>query len=230
MTFPRTWHSPCTWPPDSSLLEPVVYVVDDDPLFRVSLLKLLESVHVAARPFASAQEFLSRFDPEQPACLLLDVRMPGMGGLELQERLLADGCSIPIIFISCYADWPMAVRAMRKGAFDFLEKPFNEQQLLDTAQEALRLAMRQRQRQLLSREASARLSRISGREREILHELATGKRSKEIADRLGLSSKTVETHRANIMAKTGVRSVAELVQLMWLSACTASQSCCVSNP
>lgn len=202
---------PITPPPS----KPTAYVVDDDHAICHSLQLLLESVCMPVKACASAQAFLDEFDPDQPGCVLLDVRMPGMSGLELQEKLIADGHSIPIIFISCYVDWPMAVRAMRNGAFDFLEKPFNEQNLLDRTQEAIRISVQMREQRIKRDEAAAKLAMISGRERQVLDYLATGLRSRQIALQMGISTKTVETHRAKVMAKMGITSAVEMANILW---------------
>ncbi len=199
------------------IAEPVVYVVDGESAVRTSLSLLLASVGLTVKAFASAQEFLDHFHPDQPGCLLLEVRMPGMGGLEIQERLVREGAIIPILFISCHTDWSTVVRAMKHGAIDFLEKPFNHQQLVDLVQKAIRLDAHRRTGNRLQSEAMARLATLSEREREIADLLAAGLRSKEIATRLTLSIKTIETHRAHIMAKINIQSVAELVNLLWLS-------------
>jgi len=193
--------------------EATVFVVDDDAAMRESLRFLVESVGLDVETFERAEDFLARYDPELPGCLILDVRMPEVSGLELQERLAEYGSGLPIIMVTGYGDVPMAVRAMRNGAVDFIEKPFSDQHLIDRVQEAIaRDRLRRTERK--GRESVARrVSTLSAREREVLDLVVTGKANKVIANELGLSPKTVEVHRARLMKKLNVSSVAELVQL-----------------
>jgi FixJ family two-component response regulator len=190
-----------------------IFVVDDDQAARESLCWLIESVGLRVRCFASAREFLEGHDRSAQGCLLVDVRMPGMSGLELQERLLAEGSQLPVIVLTGHGDVPMAVRAMKAGAVDFVQKPFNDQALLDGIRRALEAGAAARQAAQRRQEASQRLASLSAREAEVLRELLAGKPNKVIAASLGIAEKTVEIHRANLMRKTGVRSVAELVRL-----------------
>lgn len=193
--------------------EATVFVVDDDAAMRESLRFLVESVGLDVETFERAEDFLERYDPELPGCLILDVRMPEVSGLELQERLAEYGSGLPIIMVTGYGDVPMAVRAMRNGAVDFIEKPFSDQHLIDRVQEAIaRDRLRRTERK--GRESVARrVSTLSAREREVLDLVVTGKANKVIAHELGLSPKTVEVHRARLMKKLNVSSVAELVRL-----------------
>ena len=193
--------------------EATVFVVDDDAAMRESLRFLVESVGLDVETFERAEDFLARYDPELPGCLILDVRMPEVSGLELQERLAEYGSGLPIIMVTGYGDVPMAVRAMRNGAADFIEKPFSDQHLIDRVQEAIaRDRLRRTERK--GRESVARrVSTLSAREREVLDLVVTGKANKVIAHELGLSPKTIEVHRARLMKKLNVSSVAELVQL-----------------
>lgn len=190
-----------------------VFVVDDDDAMRESLEFLLESVDIEARSFSSALAFLDFYRPGMGGCLLLDVRIPGMGGLELQEKLRGRGCRIPVIIMTAYADVPMAVRAMRAGALDFIEKPFNDQQLLDRVHQALEHEERIRREQQEKAPLQSRFEQLTPREREILELVVEGHLNKQIASRLGLSIKTVEQHRARVMEKTGAGSLAELVRM-----------------
>jgi RNA polymerase sigma factor (sigma-70 family) len=196
-----------------ALAAQAVFVVDDDDAMRESLEFLLESVGIEARSFESALEFLEFYRPEMGGCLLLDVRIPGMGGLELQEKLRERGCRIPVIIMTAYADVPMAVRAMRAGAVDFIEKPFNDQQLLDRVHQALEHEIRIRREQREKAPLRSRFEQLTPREREILELVVEGHLNKQIASQLGLSIKTVEQHRARVMAKTGSGSLAELVRM-----------------
>ncbi len=194
-----------------------VYIVDDDESVRASLRALLGQVGLAAADFPSAESFLKAVRQDSRGCLLLDVRMPGMGGLRLQEILQERGVSLPIIVLTGHADVPMAVRALKAGASDFVEKPFNPQDLLERieiclASDAQTKAAAERQQQ-----AASIISELTAREQEVLSLLVTGKPSKVIASKLGISEKTVDVHRSNVMRKAGVRSVAELVHL-WLLA------------
>lgn len=190
-----------------------VFIVDDDSSVRVAMQFLLRTVEMHAEAFASADEFLDRYDGKRSGCLVLDIRMPGMGGLELQERLLALGSSMPIIFITGHADVPMAVEALRKGAFDFIQKPFRDQELLDRISEALSVDRRQRSERENRSEIEARLSKLTNREREVLALVVTGKPNKVIAYELGSSQRTVEIHRSRVMDKMQARSLAELVRM-----------------
>jgi two-component system, LuxR family, response regulator FixJ len=191
-----------------------VFIVDDDTGVRSSIRVLLKSVGVATTPLASAQEFLAAFDPAQPGCLVLDIRMPGMSGLELQQELNLRGAIIPVIFITGHGDIPMAVEAMQHGAFDFLQKPFRDQELIDRIQKALardhenRAAMQEHGR------IKAKLESLTPRESEVLTLMTQGKQNKVMAAELGLSQRTVEIHRAHVMEKMGVSSVAQLVRMV----------------
>ncbi|WP_243724472.1 response regulator transcription factor [Pigmentiphaga sp. D-2] len=192
---------------------PVVYVVDDDAGVRTSLKWLLESVGMEVRAYSNGREFLDTANPGQCGCMLLDVRMPYMGGFDVQDALAVRGFHLPVIFLSAHGDVPMTVRAMKGGAYDFLEKPYNDQALLDKVQAALQVSAAQHAE--ASRRASTRslLELLSAREREVFDRLVEGKASKVIAAELDISYKTVEVHRAHIREKLGTHSLAELVKL-----------------
>ncbi|MGH7819539.1 MAG: response regulator transcription factor [Candidatus Binatia bacterium] len=195
--------------PDS----PTVFVVDDDPTVLKALRDLIRSSGLAVQTYASAQEFLAAYDPKQPGCLVLDVRMPGQSGLELQRELSARNLRLPTIIVTGFADVHVAVRAMKAGAVDVIEKPFSSQVLLDRIEEALE---RDRQeRSLRDRRArfEARVATLTRREREVMDRVVAGKPNKEIAAELGLSLKTVEGHRARVMEKMQVDSLADLIRL-----------------
>jgi FixJ family two-component response regulator len=192
---------------------PIVYIVDDDPAVRRSLQWLVESIHLPVEALPTARAFLERYDSARPACLVLDLRMPDMGGLELQEELAARHAAVPIIMITGYGEVPAAVRALKGGAIDFLEKPFSEQALLGRIQEAVAAAQRVHEQGLARRARAARLAALTARERAVLALIVDGLANKQIAARLGLSEKTVEVHRARLMRKLEARSVAELVRL-----------------
>jgi two-component system response regulator DctR len=193
--------------------EPTVFIVDDHEGVRDSIAELVDSIGLSHATFASAQEFLAAFDPAARGCLVLDVRMAHMSGPALQERLLAMGARIPIVFISGHADIDVAVRTMKAGAVDFVTKPYREQQLLDSINEALARDAEQREGQGADSEFAARLPSLSAREREVMELVVAGHASKVIAQRLGISFRTVELHRNHIFEKLGVESVAELVRL-----------------
>jgi len=191
---------------------PTVFIVDDDKAIGHAMSLLMTSVDLPHRIFHSGDEFLKAYDPNQPGCLVLDIRMPGMGGLELQERLLELDPNLPIIFITGHGDVPMAVNAMQKGAVDFIQKPFRDQELLDRIREALsaneeRRSVREKQEAL-----AGRLARLTKREREVMNLVVTGKPNKVIAYELDVSQRTVEIHRARVMEKMEAGSLAELVR------------------
>jgi FixJ family two-component response regulator len=192
---------------------PTIYVVDDDEAVRNSLRFLLRSVELPTRTLASAQEFLSVYDPSQPGCLVLDVRMPGMNGLELQQELNRRGAVIPVIFITGHGDVPMAVEAMQHGAFDFLQKPFHDQDLIDRLQKALAKDARTRSTLKSHDEIKTRLESLTPREREVLELMVRGKPNKIMAADLGVSQRTVEIHRARVMEKCAATSLAHLVRM-----------------
>ena len=187
--------------------EPVVFVVDDDPALRDSIALLARAEGLTARTFDSARSFLDAWDRTEPGCLIVDLRMPGLSGLDLQERLAGDADAPPIIFLTGHGTVPAAVRALKAGAMDFLEKPFDPATLLARVREAL---ARDRRR----RSDARRLAALTRREREVLEQVASGKPNKVIAAGLGISDRTVEQHRAHGLRKIGMRSVAELVRLM----------------
>lgn len=205
--------------------QPIVFVVDDDEAVRSALKLLLKSVGLTATALPTAQQFLSTYDPVQPGCLVLDVRMPGMSGLELQEQLNLRGAVIPVIFITGHGDVPMAVEAMQQGAFDFLQKPFRDQDLIDRIQKAL-AKDKQNRAELGERSRNReRFESLTPREREVLALVATGKPNKVMAGDLGLSQRTVEIHRARVMEKMGVSSLAQLVRIvMDLNSAAKSES------
>ena len=193
---------------------PTVFIVDDDSAIRVAMQALLESVGLQHETLPSADAFLARHgDGHEPGCLVLDIRMPGLGGLELQDQLLKRGNSIPIIFITGYGDVPMAVEAMQKGAVDFIEKPFRNQELLDRIHLALRTDEARRAEAQRARAVRSRIDKLTQREREVFELVVTGKPNKIIAFELGVSQRTVEIHRARVMKKMQARSLADLVRL-----------------
>jgi FixJ family two-component response regulator len=193
--------------------QPVVYILDDDPDMRDSLLWLMKTVGLRARTFASAAEFLRDFTPHAPGCVILDVRMPGTSGLDLFEELVARGEGMPVIFITAYADVPMAVRAMKSGAVEFVEKPFNRQTLLDKVQRAIKDDVERRGRIAAREKVAERFRRLTGKEREVLELIKEGRPNKEIASRLQITPRAVELRRSSLMRKLGVRSLIELLRL-----------------
>ncbi len=195
-------------------LPQTVFVVDDDDAVRDSLRMLLKSAGVHAEAYGSAQEFLSSYEASQTGCLVLDVRMPGMSGLEMQHELNLRGLTMPVIFITGHGDIPMAVEAMQHGAFDFLQKPFRDQELLDRVQRALVRDMENRARLRHTDRIRERLASLSPREREVLDLVTQGKANKMVAGDLGVSQRTVEIHRAHVMQKMEAGSLAELVRMM----------------
>jgi two-component system, LuxR family, response regulator FixJ len=190
-----------------------VFVVDDDPAMRDSLRWLIESTGVQVETFADAQTFLARIRPELPGCLVLDVRMPGMSGLDLQAELGRRGIGLPTIVVTGHAEVPMAVRAVKSGAIDFIEKPFSDQLLLDRVRQGIEMDRLERDGRARRAEILRRRSLLTQREREVLDLVVAGKANKEIAASLHLSPKTVEVHRAHVMEKMQASSVAELVRL-----------------
>jgi two-component system response regulator FixJ len=191
-----------------------VLVVDDDAAVRAALSTLLTSAGFNVQTYAGAAEFLDRYDPEQPGCLVLDIRMPGMGGLDLQEKLSALGILLPVIIVSGHADVSTAVRALKRGALDLLEKPFDPQVLLARVREAIERDAIARREDAERSGIAERLAELTSREREIMDLLLAGKANKVIAIDLGISERTVEFHRANIMKKMHARSLTQLINLV----------------
>ena len=191
-------------------VDPNIFVVDDDEALRASLRWLLESLKLHVQTYASAHEFLMNYEAAQPGCLLLDVRMPEISGLQLQDMLKKRSIRIPVIIITGHGDVSMAVRALKGGAVDFIEKPFNDQELLECVQQALTVDACQRHEEEQRRIASDRLKSLTPREGEVLEKVLCGKLNKTIAAELGISMKTVEAHRAKIMEKMGVHTAYEL--------------------
>ncbi len=190
----------------------MVYIVDDDNGMRTSLAWLLDSVGVKSEGFANAADFLRAFDVSRPACLVLDVRMPEASGFDVQAELNRRGATLPIIFVSGHGDIPMSVRALQHGAIDFVEKPYNSQQMLDRVQRAMKLAMQRHAKDQRQRELRERVDSLTGREKEVLRGVIEGKASKRIAADLQISVKTVDVHRASIKDKLGAASIAALVR------------------
>ena len=192
---------------------PTVFVVDDDPAVLKSLSRLLRSVQLTVVTFGSPQEFLERHDPRAPGCLVLDMAMPGLNGLELQEALTTKGSAIPIIFLTGHGDIPMSVQAMKHGAFDFLTKPVNDEDLIKAVHAALEKDRIARQARNELDDIQARLATLTPREREVLTHVVSGQLNKQIAFDLGTVEKTIKVHRARVMEKMKVQSLAELVRL-----------------
>jgi RNA polymerase sigma factor (sigma-70 family) len=198
--------------------EPTVFVVDDDQAMRTSLQWLIESTGMQVRTFESADAFLAAYYPGRAGCLLLDVRMPGMSGLELQSYLAREGYRLPVIIITGHGDVAMAVKAMKSGALDFIEKPFHDEDLLRSIRNALELDQRQRVSRANRAEIAARLAELTPREHEVMAMVTEGKANKEIAAALGVTAKTVEAHRARVMEKMRAESLAELVRMALVAA------------
>jgi two-component system, LuxR family, response regulator FixJ len=194
--------------------EGLVYVVDDDEAVRDAIAFLLEASNLRCRTFGSAAEFLEAFDPALHACLVADIRMPGLSGLELQGQLNRQGASIPVIFITGHGDVPMAVNAMKAGAFDFIQKPFREQDLIARIQKALDKDRELREQQSSLSVIREKLATLTPRETEVMGRVVNGQANKVIAFDLGVSQRTVELHRARVMRKLGMRSLADLVRVV----------------
>lgn len=195
------------------MTEATVFVVDDDQAMRSSLKWLIESVNMPVETFGSADEFIRSYYPGRSGCLLLDVRMPGMSGLDLQEYLVEQEIAIPVIIITGHGDVHMAVRAMKSGAIDFIEKPFNDEFLLNSIRNAIKLDAEQQVKQSERAEIATKLDQLTPREYEVMGMVTDGKSNKEIASALGVSAKTVEAHRARVMEKMAATSLAELVRM-----------------
>lgn len=193
--------------------EPTVFVVDDDDAVRDSVMLLLKSMGLATEGYADGQAFLDAVDAKRAGCIILDVRMPGISGMDLQKKLNESGCSLPIIFITGHGDVPMAVEAMRAGAEEFLQKPFRDQDLLDRVHTALQRDQDNRAATTQRQDVQNRVAQLTGREREVFEQLVDGKSTKQIAAAFALSPRTVEIHRSRVLEKMGVRSIAELVKL-----------------
>lgn len=193
--------------------EGLVFVVDDDAAMRRSLENLISSVGLGVEGFPSAQEFLRRERPDVPGCLVLDVRLPGPSGLDLQKRMVEAAMEMPIIFITGHGDIPMTVKAMKAGAVEFLTKPFRDQDLLDAIQQALERDRKAREQRVEIEELRRRVDSLTPREREVLNLVVTGLLNKQIAGELGTSETTVKIHRRQVMDKMGANSLAELVRM-----------------
>jgi FixJ family two-component response regulator len=194
-----------------TMIKPTVFIIDDDPMICQAISWLLESVHLPSETFTDAEAYLAAHDASRQGCLLIDVRMPGISGLELQQRLNALHNPIPILMISGHGDVPMAVRAMQAGAKDFILKPFNDQVLLEKIQAAIAQDIK-RSRHDPSPAIAERFTRLTPREQQVMVEVVAGKLNKQIAANLAISISTVEMHRAKIMQKLEVRTLAELIK------------------
>jgi two-component system response regulator FixJ len=222
--------SPATWSsremPSSTLA--TVFIVDDDEDVRRSISLLVRSVGLADEPYASAQDFLDGFDSQKAGCLVLDIRMPGMSGLELQRLSNSERVLPPIIFVSAHGDIPLAIQALRAGAVDFLQKPFSPQTLLERIREAIEIDQGNRRQRALEEEVQQRTARLTDREREIMGFLVRGDSTKQIAQRLSISPKTVDNHRARILEKMKVDNTTQLARLVALLPCRNHIACCWS--
>ena len=197
--------------------EAIVFIVDDDASVRDSLRWLIESVQLKGLSFATEPEFLDGYQGQQTGCVVLDVRMPGISGLDLQEELIQKGFILPVIIITGHADVPMAVRAFKSGVFDFIEKPFNDQRLIDRIQQAIEKSRSQKVSLQRRQEARDRMKKLSSREQQVLNCIVAGFSNKKMARELDISIKTIETHRANLMSKMKSGSVSELVRVALLA-------------
>jgi len=197
---------------DQHMDDKTIFVVDDDKAVRDSLSWLISSVGLHVETFGSAQEFLDAYDPKRPGCLLVDVRMPGMSGLELQKQLAENPHCLPVIVVTGHGDVQMAVRAMKDGAFDFIEKPYNDQILLDLVQKAVRECERRRTQVTSHQEIQELVDSLTPRERQVMDMIVAGNTNKQIAYALDISDKTVEAHRAKVMEKLQAPSLADLIR------------------
>lgn len=198
---------------NTTMMEPTVFIVDDDNEMRNAMRRLLRSTRLNVELYASAREFMESYRPEYPGCIILDVRMPGMSGLDLQEWLVEHGVRTPIIIVTGYGDVPTAVRAMKGGAVEFIEKPLADQVLLDCVKRCIALDREQRQEAAQHAKIKARMSQLTAREREVLDLIVAGKTNKMIATELDISSKTVEAHRSRVMEKIQATSIVSLAQM-----------------
>jgi FixJ family two-component response regulator len=198
---------------DNASTEPVVFVVDDDDSMRLALARLFYSMKMRVEVFASAQEFLNSKRPDVPSCLVLDVRLPGLSGLDFQAELVKQEIRIPIVFITGHGDIPMSVKAMKAGAIDFLAKPFRDQDLLDAVAAAIQGDQNRREQEHVISDLRAHFETLTPREREIMALVVDGLMSKQIAARIELSEITVKVHRSHLMRKMGAKTVAELVRM-----------------
>ncbi len=194
-------------------MNPTINIIDDDRLARESLKWLAESAHLSVREFECGHDFLDHFDHREPGCVVLDVRMPDINGMELYARLKETGATIPVIIVTGHADVAMAVRAMKAGAYDFVEKPYNDALMLERLQSALAYDLDRRKNQVKVDAVRFRINRLTPREHEVMNFVLSAKQNKVIASELGISIKTVELHRANLMAKMNATSPTELVRL-----------------
>lgn len=192
---------------------PTVFIIDNDAPLRASLRFLLASADLASEEFENAEAFLAAYKPEAAGCLILDVRLPGMSGIVLQETLRARGCRLPIIVMTGFADVGTAVSMLKRGAFDFFEKPFSDQQILERVRQAIGFDLSRREVSAQREALSARIACLTTREHEVFQEVVHGKANKVVALEFGISEKTVEVHRARVMQKLGATSLAELVRM-----------------
>jgi len=212
-------------------VKPIVFVVDDDGAARDSLRRLVESAGLEVRAYADAEDFLARYDPSRPGCLVLDICMPGMDGLELQQRLSAKRVRIPVIIVSAYGDVAKAVRAMKAGAVDFISKPYKNGILLERVRHAIGLDAEIRRASAERADAAFRIGRLTPREREIMDLMVAGKCAKDIGLTLGIDRKTVDFHRAHLIQKLGSDSLVDLVRMAsLLAACPEGQSSSYAAP
>jgi FixJ family two-component response regulator len=193
---------------------PLAYILDDDSEVRTVVSLLLNSIGIETKLFSSAQELIDHGEPDRPCCLVSDVRLPGMSGLDLQIRLAEQGSLMPIIFVSGFADVPMSVQAMKAGAIDFLTKPWREQTILDAVERALSVSRAQHAERNYLQGLLTRLHKLTGRERDVLKGVATGQLNKQIAYDLQISEITVKVHRSRLMHKMGARSIAEIIRMI----------------
>jgi FixJ family two-component response regulator len=196
---------------------PTIYVVDDDAAARRAIIWMLESAGRRVEGFASGREFLAAYQPGCSGCIIVDVRMPGMGGIALQDELARRGIRLPVIMVTGYAEVSVAVEALQRGAVDFIEKPVDTARLLERIDIAIALDAERRRRECLRHTCAARIARLTSREREVMTMVVAGKANKVVAYELGISQKTVESHRARVMSKLEVASLAELVRLDWVA-------------
>jgi len=196
------------------MIEPTIFIVDDDNEVRDALALLMESVGLAVKAYESGQDFLDQFDPSLPGCVITDVRMPGMSGLELQKKLNIQKIHPPVVIITGHGDITMAVNAMQEGALDFIEKPFNDQRLLDCVHRAVEVDASQRGQATQLAEIKTRMESLTKRERQVMELITQGKRNKNIADELCVSQSTVEAHRSKVMDKMHAKTLSDLMRMV----------------